>query len=243
MATSTSGEAVRTCPLCGEFHGPRASIEAHISGKTDGPHQGKVGQDFRDEITDGELVYVDDDSDDAGDDAHDDTQPEIEDKDRANPPALGEAESDIQAVVEETTNKSKETGEVTAIKEQDDGDDAGDADDRRAREDHGDDDGEDYTADWTEDSRAKQAKADAKPDPKPDAKPSESEESSGLAPLPPISTDVFVGGLIVVGVLAVLWVVIQRNRKKNNQQQTDEEENHQQSQQGPTYRSPTGGSA
>lgn len=34
-----------TCPLCGEFDGTVPEVQAHISGKSDKPHQGKAGDD------------------------------------------------------------------------------------------------------------------------------------------------------------------------------------------------------
>lgn len=36
-----------TCPVCGDFTGKRSSVEAHITGKSDDAHKGRVGKDFR----------------------------------------------------------------------------------------------------------------------------------------------------------------------------------------------------
>ena len=36
-----------TCPVCGDFAGKRSSVEAHITGKSDEAHKGRVGKDFR----------------------------------------------------------------------------------------------------------------------------------------------------------------------------------------------------
>jgi len=36
-----------TCPVCGDFAGKRSSVEAHITGKSDNAHKGRVGKDFR----------------------------------------------------------------------------------------------------------------------------------------------------------------------------------------------------
>lgn len=34
-----------TCPLCGDYEGSAASVQAHISSKSDKAHKGKVGED------------------------------------------------------------------------------------------------------------------------------------------------------------------------------------------------------
>ena len=34
-----------TCPLCGDYEGSAASVQAHISSKNDEAHRGKVGTD------------------------------------------------------------------------------------------------------------------------------------------------------------------------------------------------------
>jgi len=41
------------CPLCGDYEGERASVEAHISA-SGGVHQGEIGMTYRDELTDNE---------------------------------------------------------------------------------------------------------------------------------------------------------------------------------------------
>lgn len=38
------------CPLCGEYEGEPASVEAHISSRVDEDHRGSVGEHYRDEI-------------------------------------------------------------------------------------------------------------------------------------------------------------------------------------------------
>lgn len=38
------------CPICREYNGPPASVEAHISGNRDEDHQGEWGSAWRDEI-------------------------------------------------------------------------------------------------------------------------------------------------------------------------------------------------
>jgi hypothetical protein len=38
------------CPLCGEYEGEPASVEAHISSRVDDAHRGSVGEHYRDEI-------------------------------------------------------------------------------------------------------------------------------------------------------------------------------------------------
>lgn len=39
-----------SCPLCGEFEGTPASVEAHISGSRDADHAGRLGEHLRDQI-------------------------------------------------------------------------------------------------------------------------------------------------------------------------------------------------
>lgn len=46
------------CPYC-EYDGTVASVEAHISGKADEAHQGKVGHGFRDDLPQIESDSVD----------------------------------------------------------------------------------------------------------------------------------------------------------------------------------------
>ena len=40
------------CPICEEYEGTRAQVEAHISGKEDEVHTGMVGQNLVEEIVD-----------------------------------------------------------------------------------------------------------------------------------------------------------------------------------------------
>jgi hypothetical protein len=44
-----------TCPACQDYTGPRSSVEAHITGKSDSDHKGRVGKDYRVKDGDGEL--------------------------------------------------------------------------------------------------------------------------------------------------------------------------------------------
>jgi hypothetical protein len=44
-----------TCPICQEYTGQRTSVEAHITGKSDDSHQGRVGKDYRSRDEDGNL--------------------------------------------------------------------------------------------------------------------------------------------------------------------------------------------
>jgi hypothetical protein len=39
-----------TCPLCGEYEGEPASVEAHISSRTDDLHSGSVGEHHREDL-------------------------------------------------------------------------------------------------------------------------------------------------------------------------------------------------
>lgn len=48
-----------TCPVCGDYTGKRSSVEAHITGKSDDDHRGKVGKDYRAPGPDGEPILVD----------------------------------------------------------------------------------------------------------------------------------------------------------------------------------------
>lgn len=43
-------DGTSTCPLCGEYTGKPASVEAHITGKSDETHKGRTGNEFREEI-------------------------------------------------------------------------------------------------------------------------------------------------------------------------------------------------
>jgi hypothetical protein len=44
-----------TCPICQDYTGGRTSVEAHITGKSDDSHQGKVGRNFRTRDENGDL--------------------------------------------------------------------------------------------------------------------------------------------------------------------------------------------
>lgn len=44
-----------TCPICQNYTGERSSVEAHITGKSDDSHKGKVGKDFRTRDENGDL--------------------------------------------------------------------------------------------------------------------------------------------------------------------------------------------
>lgn len=44
------------CPLCEEYEGERASVEAHISSRVDDAHRGSVGEHYRDELVAGGVV-------------------------------------------------------------------------------------------------------------------------------------------------------------------------------------------
>ena len=44
-----------TCPICQDYTGKRSSVEAHITGKSDDSHQGRVGKDYRSRDGDGDL--------------------------------------------------------------------------------------------------------------------------------------------------------------------------------------------
>jgi hypothetical protein len=44
-----------TCPICQDYTGERSSVEAHITGKSDDSHKGKVGKDFRTRDENGDL--------------------------------------------------------------------------------------------------------------------------------------------------------------------------------------------
>jgi hypothetical protein len=48
-------EAVRECPFC-DYTGTESSVEAHISGKSDRAHKGKVGKNFSEKIQKGEKA-------------------------------------------------------------------------------------------------------------------------------------------------------------------------------------------
>jgi hypothetical protein len=48
-----------TCPVCRDYTGPRSSVEAHITGKSDSDHKGQVGKDYRVRDGDGELHISD----------------------------------------------------------------------------------------------------------------------------------------------------------------------------------------
>jgi hypothetical protein len=53
MATSTQTGQEVTCPLCKEYSGEPASVEAHISRKTDEAHKGETGNQHREELQPG----------------------------------------------------------------------------------------------------------------------------------------------------------------------------------------------
>lgn len=44
-----------SCPVCGKYTGEQGSVEAHITGKSDPDHKGKVGKDYRVEDSDGNV--------------------------------------------------------------------------------------------------------------------------------------------------------------------------------------------
>jgi hypothetical protein len=44
-----------TCPICQDYTGQRTSVEAHITGKSDDSHQGRVGKDYRSRDENGNL--------------------------------------------------------------------------------------------------------------------------------------------------------------------------------------------
>lgn len=44
------------CPVCGDYTGQRGSVEAHITGKSDDAHQGRVGKDYRYRTPDGTVT-------------------------------------------------------------------------------------------------------------------------------------------------------------------------------------------
>jgi hypothetical protein len=48
-----------TCPVCGNYTGRRTSVEAHITGKSDEDHQGRVGKDYRAPGPENQPILVD----------------------------------------------------------------------------------------------------------------------------------------------------------------------------------------
>lgn len=60
-----------TCPICRNYDGSPASVEAHISGNRDENHQGEWGSAWRDEIT-GPFEDVEVDDDPSGNDGSSD---------------------------------------------------------------------------------------------------------------------------------------------------------------------------
>jgi hypothetical protein len=48
-----------TCPVCGNYTGKRTSVEAHITGKSDEDHQGRVGKDYRAPGPENQPILVD----------------------------------------------------------------------------------------------------------------------------------------------------------------------------------------
>jgi len=50
VADESSSADGLPCPLCGDYTGSRASVEAHISGSRDETHRGEVGRNYREEI-------------------------------------------------------------------------------------------------------------------------------------------------------------------------------------------------
>lgn len=60
-----------TCPICGEYSGGIDSVEAHITGMSDGEHKGKVGSQYRNmndllEAPRSEVTFEEIDPDDQG---------------------------------------------------------------------------------------------------------------------------------------------------------------------------------
>jgi hypothetical protein len=49
-----------TCPVCQDYTGEQGSVEAHITGKSDEAHKGRVGKDYRVEDVDGNLHVAED---------------------------------------------------------------------------------------------------------------------------------------------------------------------------------------
>jgi len=46
MVTRLATVGMATCPLC-DYEGPSRSVEAHISGKADDAHAGRIGRQYR----------------------------------------------------------------------------------------------------------------------------------------------------------------------------------------------------
>lgn len=78
------------CPFC-DYRGSRRSIEAHISGKTDEAHKGKLGRQWRDSIA-ASVAEV-------GDEGADQEDPSSDTSEEASLPDLDqpEGESDLPA--------------------------------------------------------------------------------------------------------------------------------------------------
>lgn len=108
-ATDSENEPVATCPLCGDYEGAPASVESHVSAKTDDLHKGEVGRAWRDAIHEsveavddvvGDLVghfdQGDDDQEEAteevADPAVDDEQDDEEEEADDHPEATDEVE-------------------------------------------------------------------------------------------------------------------------------------------------------